>query len=344
MNLEALALEGYNEWRYESPYIEHIGVDTETTGLTFYDTAFCVTIAWLDRKGQMRSAYFELAEYDSSRMVWEILDRTPVWVMHNSKFDLQKLILAGLVDRSDVGPNRIEDTEAMAHLLDEHRRKGLKTLARDVLGVETDEEEVLKKVRRELKLRKDDGYQMLPREVLIPYAVRDPELTLQLFYEFEPQLRAYEDLSSLYAMEMKLTLALLDIEANGMGVDTAYVDEQYREFNRAFVMAELDIADLVGRPVGKNVKSGEFNPGSPQQLKEYFEAEGLTVESTDKFFLASCDHPLARMLLEYRRLGKMKSTYFEALKNETVNGVLHPNFRQHGTRTGRMSSGGVEDN
>jgi DNA polymerase I-like protein with 3'-5' exonuclease and polymerase domains len=51
---------------------------------------------------------------------------------------------------------------------------------------------------------------------------------------------------------------------------------------------------------------------------------------------------LAGLIVELREANKIKSTYFDALDAEAKDGILHPNFRQHGTRTGRMSSGAAE--
>jgi DNA polymerase I-like protein with 3'-5' exonuclease and polymerase domains len=87
------------------------------------------------------------------------------------------------------------------------------------------------------------------------------------------------------------------------------------------------------------VKAGEFNPNSNPQLREYFEAAASSADSYDKHFLKGCSDPLALVLLvEYRKVAKLKNTYFVAMRTRAArNGILHPHFRQHGTRTGRMS-------
>jgi len=90
------------------------------------------------------------------------------------------------------------------------------------------------------------------------------------------------------------------------------------------------------------VGSEEFNPNSPKQLSEAFEALGIEVESTDKATLATIDNPLAEQILQLRVVKKMLGTYLQAILAEQRDGILHPSYRQHGTRTGRMSSGEAE--
>ena len=329
-SLQKLAERGYLAWLRDHPGL--IAVDTETTGTAFFDLPFCVTVAW-EKYGEFEGHYFELTDFDSSSMVREILAKTPRWVGHNLKFDLQKLMLAGVLGRDQVRADRIEDTEALAHLLDAHQKKGLKSLAREHLGVETNEEEELKVVRRKLKLRKEDGYHLLPREVLIPYAIQDVILTLQLFDFFIPQLQVFDDLSRLYEHEKLVTLALLDMEAAGWGLDMEYLTETSRDYSRNYVKTELRIRELT---------NDDFNPGSWQQILAAFEERGITLPATDKDTLAGVDHDLAREIVTLRSL-KNRRNYLESMLSEQQDGIVHPNFRQHGTKTGRMSSGEAED-
>ena len=86
----------------------------------------------------------------------------------------------------------------------------------------------------------------------------------------------------------------------------------------------------------------DFNPNSPKQIMEAFSGLGVTLEATDKATLRHTEHPLAQAILELRSLKKMHGTYLKPMLSEQRDGVIHPNFRQHGTKTGRMSSGGAE--
>lgn len=344
--LADMAEEAWLSFQDDKPAV--IGVDTETEGVAFYDPAFCVTFAWkyvdpADGDESWESHYIEIADEDYAHVARMILMGAGTWVFHHAKFDLHKLLLAGIIGRHEITVDRFEDTEALAHLGDEHRRKGLKFLARELLGDDTDEEAELKAAMRKAKLKLEEGYHLLPRDVLIPYAKKDPVLTLQLYELLEPPVALYDDLWGLYQHEKRVTLTLLDMERRGLAIDQSYVSEQLAGFSMDIISLEARISEIVGKPIGKDVKAGEFNPSSNPQLADYFRSKGFEADSYDKHFLKDCDDPLAQVLVDYRKAVKFKNTYFLALRNESKDGLLHPHFRQHGTVTGRMSSGGVSD-
>lgn len=134
-DLEALAAAGWAQWREDRPTV--ISFDSETTGLTYYDTPFCFTVAWrgdhlLRPPGSVEGYYFEVDRYDSRAMLEEMFAHATVLVGHNIKFDMIRAEQAGIV--SDWSQYDLHDTEGMSHLDDEHRPKGLKDLAVDLLG------------------------------------------------------------------------------------------------------------------------------------------------------------------------------------------------------------------
>lgn len=343
-----LAHRAIKEWEHERPTV--IGVDTETEGTGFYDPAFCVTVSWRGEE-VIHDHYIELAEEDWSEVAREILVGTPLWVFHNAKFDLQKLVLAEIIHRHEITPERFEDTEALAHLEDSLRLKGLKYLSELFFGDTNEEEDAVKKAMSKAGIKLEEGYHLAPRAVMIPYAIADTNKTVRLWEYLAPRVRVHSELWELYQHEKEVTLTLLDIEARGLRIDVDYVTKTLGELSAEFLGIEQRICALVGKPVGKDVKAGEFNPGSAPQLADYFKAKGYEsrfktktgAPSYGKEFLAECDDPLAPLLTEYRRVSKLKNTYFLAMRNEHRNGVLHPHFRQHGTKTGRFSSGEAED-
>lgn len=305
----------------------YVAVDTETTGLGFYDEPFCATLSWREPEG-IRSEYLSFEGEERERNIGilrEFLAEVPTWVMHNAKFDLQKLRLIGAL------PERwgeIEDTQVIAALIDENQRKGLKHLARTVLGEETDEEEVLKKVRRKLKLKKEDGYFHIPREILTPYALKDTEFTLRLFEKLKPQLP--EDVLPAYSREIEATLVLLDMEASGIGLDLEYLRTTTSEYGARVMEGWNKIVDMTGKP--------DLNPQSVPQLIQAFADLGLIIVSTAEAALKEADHPLADAILQYRSDKKMHTTYLKALLSEQRDGIVHPWFNVIQARTGRMSS------
>jgi DNA polymerase I-like protein with 3'-5' exonuclease and polymerase domains len=318
-----------------------LAVDTETTGVSFYDEAFGASL--------YDGTYSHWLELPSERAeVSARINTAGYLIFHNAKFDLQKLILAGVIPRRKRG---IHDTEALAHLLDEHRPKKLKYLTRELLKEETPEEdELVAYVRKKANgiNKKIDGFSKVPRPILIPYAIKDAEYTWRLFHLLYPQVQAYPDLLRLYEMEMDLTWALLEMEADGLGVSEAYVNETIKDYSARILRAEWAIQDILGLEVwypeksGQKTPEGKFNPNSNPQIKAYYEGVNEVRDSYDAHNLREINDDFAQALLELRALKKMYSTYLIPMREETVNGILHPNIRQHGTVTGRMSSGRAE--
>lgn len=399
-DFEALAADGIRAFRAASPGV--VAFDTETSGFEWDDEAFCVTAAWrafpkmvtigtgpgpknvladdgvvytysnykrLKEQGRIESAYFELALYDASAEVREVLD-VPSWVGHNLKFDLHRILNAGLITREQLANTRIHDTEAMAHLQDEHRRKGLKDLAVSVLGIEDtiqvpikskpgeykemprekwELEQAKKWAKKEYGLNSvnEVGYDILPRGTVVPYALKDADFTYQLARSLYPHIKSYPELHALYEQEMALTRVFVDMEQAGLGVDLSYVSAQIKVLAKRLLDIEAQITLIVQKPVrtGKMTEKEKpqfFNPQSNDQIKKFFTSKGFQRPKYDADELETIDHPLAEAILDLRGTQKLLSNYFMALKKEMVNGVYHPSIRQHGTVTGRTSSGGAK--
>jgi len=359
-DFEKLAYTGYRAWQRDKPDL--IAFDTETHGLAFYDAAFCFTAAWYRPDGGIEAHYFELDKFDSRKGVSNMLLYGTILVGHNLKFDMQKAMLGGLLSRDLLFPGRIHDTETLAHLDDEHRPKGLKDLMVSVLGYEDTidveiksgpnkgtfkkvprEKAEMDAVRRKLKLTVNDPWSLLPRAVILPYAVADARGTLELYTKLRPLVERYDDLWSLYQQELELTLVLLDMEQQGLGLVTSYVDKQVKVYGMRVLEHENTIEQIVGKPVRTGYippkeKDKFFNPASNKQLAEFFKAAGFERDSYDKSVLKDIDHPLAPALTEMRGDAKLLNTYFRAMKAEARDGILHPSYRQN-VRTGRMASG-----
>jgi DNA polymerase I-like protein with 3'-5' exonuclease and polymerase domains len=337
-----------------------LAIDTETTGVGFYDEPFAATITWRRNDGSLKSAYVDLEGDGRERrieMLGGILRMTSLWVFHNSKFDLQKLLLVGAITPEMLQEVELHDTQTLYTLLDENGRKGLKHLAATVLKVDDTieveiksgpnkgqtkrvpkEEHRLAAVRRKLKLKKEDGYHLLPRDVLIPYALRDTEFTLLLWEKLMPQLEAVGDprLLELYREFMELKLVLLDMEADGFELDLPYLDCVTSEYGVKVMEGWDRIVQLTGKP--------ELNPQSPAQIIEAFEGRGVLLESTAEAALKDVDDELAEALLQYRSDKKIHTTYLKALQSEHRDGRVHPNFNDDAARTGRMSSSSASNN
>lgn len=306
-----------------------IALDCETTGLTWDDSAFLMSYAHQAGSGtrDLISSTF------SANMLCVAFQ--DYYIFHNAKFDLRMLIKAGVIRREDIKYDSFHDTQILAQLLNENRSLKLKDLAKSVLGKDTDEAEVVRAWRRKLKLKKTDGYDKLPREVVIPYAIKDAEFTFELFNVLHPTLP--ESCKALYDRERQLVLDVLDMESYGLGVDLEYSEQMYKRYNSRVLIKLNQITRLVGVE--------DFNPGSTQQLGLAFENRGVTLPltakknyKTDEATLRDVDDALARLVLEYRSDSKLLNTYLKGILDEGYSGILHPNFNVGGTKTGRFSS------
>jgi DNA polymerase I-like protein with 3'-5' exonuclease and polymerase domains len=352
------------DWWAEAAAIAHradqpeiIAVDTETTGVGFYDVPFAATVTWRSPTGELRSWYFELDDLDNEEPPYplfclrEILGNTDTWVFHNSKFDLQKLMLCGAIDWHLLERITLHDTQTIYTLIDENGRKGLKHLAATVLKVDNTvevkiasgpnkgqtkrvpkEEHELALVRRKLKLKKEDGYHLLPRTSVVPYALKDTEFTLLLFEKLLPRLEKIGDprLLELYREFMDLKLALLDMEADGLKLDMPYLNATASEYGVKVMEGWEKIVTLTGNP--------ELNPQSPAQIIKAFADRGVVLESTAESVLRDVHDELAGDLLQYRSDKKIHTTYLVGLQHEQRDGLTHPSFNDDAARTGRMSS------
>lgn len=311
-----------------------MAVDTETTGLGYWDRAFCMSEAMRVGDQVVSNVWYDLPDPDI------VLDGQEL-VFHNAKFDVQKLVMAGQMS-VPTDWLLIHDTECMSHLIDEQRPKALKKLAKDLLGLDTDEETELRAARRKLGLTKADGYDALPKDVLEPYAAKDAEFTLLLFEYLWPLVQADEALLRLYREEQELMGVLFSMEAQGMATDLEYVNAQAKTLAKEVLTTDLWLRDEAGE--GSWTEKGkEFNYGSWQQLLEVLRKRGHTLDSTKKEVLNTLDDEFAERLLGLRKI-KKQYDYFKAIQSEVGNdGILHPNFKQWGTRGRRFSSGGEDE-
>jgi DNA polymerase I-like protein with 3'-5' exonuclease and polymerase domains len=311
-----------------------IAVDTETTGLMFHDEAFMASTAYR-AEGEILSDAWDLPDPDLA----PILEAQKPWVFHNAKFDLQKLLLAGIIKREQVSIDSFHDTQSLAYLLDEHQEVGLKALARNLLGIETDELTKMKEEKERIKKEKglrsiyDVSYDMIPREIIAPYAVKDAEYTLLLYEHLYPLLPP--DMYRLYDMERELILVLLDVENNGVAVDVSYLEEKEEEYRKRAFHLEIKAREITGMD--------EFNPNSGPQIIAAFDAVGIELPNTRKTTLAKLDHELAQTITELRGVRKLHGTYLKGLLAEQRDGLVHPQFNMSKTKTRRLSSSGSSD-
>jgi DNA polymerase-1 len=175
------------------------------------------------------------------------------------------------------------------------------------------------------------------------YAAEDADITLRLHHCLWPQLEAAPTLRRVFEeIEMPLVPVLSRLERTGALVDTALLAVQSRELGERLLEVEASAHALAGQP---------FNLGSPKQLQEIlFDKLGLkSVQKTPTGQPSTAEpalealaeqHPLPGVILEYRGLAKLKSTYTDRLPEQVDPGTgrVHTSYQQAVTATGRLSS------
>ena len=188
------------------------------------------------------------------------------------------------------------------------------------------------------------NFSRVPVEKAKDYSCEDADITLRLKKVLEARLKEEGNEALFYELEMRLLPVLMDMELAGIKIDIEFFKKMSAELGNRLSELEKEIYKEAGT---------EFNINSPQQLGwVLFEKLNLPVQrktrktkrySTDLRTLkklAACGSKVPQLVLEYRSLAKIKSTYLDALV-KLVNpetGRLHTSFNQTVTATGRLSS------
>jgi DNA polymerase-1 len=222
-----------------------------------------------------------------------------------------------------------------AYLLNETSLR-LKDLAFTRLGIEmTEITALIGTGRGQLSMDQVDS------DLAGDYACGDVEATFELAALFAPEIEERSLTALLTETELPLIPVLIRMEAAGIAVDVAYLNQLSAEITARFAALEGEIQDLAGR---------EVNVGSNKQLATLlFEELKLptgrrtkTGYSVDADALAAVrdKHPIVDLILEHRTLAKLKSTYVDALPTQVdrTTGRVHTSYNQTVAETGRLSS------
>src|SRR5438105_4016691 len=252
---------------------------------------------------------------------------------HNVKYDWLVLRRAG-VELAGV----TYDSMLASFVLDPGRRShAIDELARDRLSL-------VMRTYPELvgRGKAQRPFAAVPLAEAARYCAADSEMVLRLRAAFQPELEDHQLVRLLERIELPLLPVLVDMEWHGVRIDVERLGEISRGFTRELAELEQSIYRAAGT---------EFNINSTPQLRHVlFEKIQLPVlkktktgPSTDYEVLeqlAAAGHDVPRLLIEYRELSKLKSTYVDALPGfiNPNTGRIHTSFNQTGAATGRLSS------
>jgi DNA polymerase-1 len=255
-------------------------------------------------------------------------------VGQNIKFDMQVLANNG------INPAGIWfDTMLASYLLNPSRQgHGLDTLAQEHLNHRMISFSDVAGSGKTMK-----NFAEVELEAAARYAAEDADATWLLRRKFEPLLAAGHDDVLFHTVEMPLVSILAGMENHGVLLDCELMNRLSRDFAGRMGVVEEQIVALAGE---------RFNLNSPKQLGEVLfdrlglksgkKTKGKTGWSTDNEVLNSLaeEHEIARLILDYRTVAKLKSTYTDSLPRlvSPRTGRVHTSYNQTVTNTGRLSS------
>nr|WP_319494234.1 DNA polymerase I [uncultured Desulfobacter sp.] len=318
-------------------------IDTETTGIDPM-LADLVGISFSYEKdtgvyipvGHTNASAIEMPEKEAVLRIFKPLLENPKIskVGQNIKYDFIVLARYGIEIKGIVF-----DTMIASHLLNPGTRgHGLDRIAMNLFGHKMiSYEEVTGKGKDQI------GFQEVPLDLAADYAAEDADLTFMAYEVLKTQIEDKGLTPLMETIEVPLISVLAKMEMAGIRVDTDVLSQMSQEFEQELKSLEEKIYELAGE---------EFNINSSQQLGVIlFEKLGLkAVKKTKKKTGYSTDvqvltqlaeaHEMPERLLRYRTLGKLKSTYVDALSSlvHPDTGRIHTSFNQTITVTGRLSS------
>ena len=313
-----------------------IAVDTETTGVTHDDVivGYSVTCPMADMHFYVpfrhQTGEQMIDEYDAMTAIKPFLEDSRILkVLHNVKFDHEKF----LFDKYSINMVNYVDTMILMYVLNENEESyALKKLATKYgkhFGFpdpsDTYEE-----------LFGKGGFENTPLNVAYIYACKDTHLTWSLYQWQLEHLKKQPKLWHIaFDIEMPLIPVLLKMHYRGFNLDMEYAEKYLLELQEQINKMEEELAEYFP----------DINLNSNQQLAEYLYGTLKLPDnhngSVDKDALKELadEYEGVKILLEYRKLTKLKSTYIEPLPQKVWDdGFLHGEINQMGTKTGRLAS------
>jgi DNA polymerase I len=332
-----------NTWLEKLSKADAFAFDTETTSIDYME-ANLVGLSFCCEAG--KAAYVPVAhDYEGApvQLSMELVlskirplleDPEQTIIGQNLKYDISVMAKHGVNIKA-----KLVDTMLESYVLNSvASRHNMDALALNYLGLSTVHfEDIAGKGAKQLT------FNQIELDKAGHSAAEDADITFRLHQVLWPKLQAEGRLASVYQdIEIPLVPILSEVERGGVLLDEEQLKLQSRELEKRLHELEQEAYGLAGE---------EFNLGSPKQLQQiFFEKLGLPIikktpkgqPSTAEPVLQelALDYPLPKVIMEYRGLSKLKSTYTDQLPKQIAQstGRIHTSYHQAVTATGRLSS------
>ncbi|MBY0483207.1 DNA polymerase I [Nitrosomonas sp.] len=331
-----------NDWLIRLDTAQLVSVDSETTSLSpmqakLVGISFCIE--------NHQAAYLPLM-HNYTGMPQQLpldaaLNQLKPWLENSQKPKLGQNLK---YDKHVFANHGIQlngiahDTLLQSYILESHRPHNMDNMAMRHLDIKTiSYDDVTGKGVNRI------GFDEVAIDVATQYAAEDADITLRLHQTLYPAIHSDERLDYIYReIEMPILDVLFEIERNGVLLDYKLLQKQSHELGEKLHVLEQQAYTIAGQP---------FNLNSPKQIQEILfnqlklpiiKKTPTGVPSTDEDVLQqlALDYPLPKLLLDYRSLAKLKSTYTDKLPlmMDRNTGRVHTNYAQAVAVTGRLAS------
>lgn len=314
-----------------------VSFDTETTSLNAIDAELVgLSFSFAEKEAYYVAIPKEREQAERFVNIFkDFYENTKiVKVGQNVKYDMEVLRNYGIEVQAPLW-----DTMIAHYLINPGRENNMDSMAETLLNYQTKhiEELIGPKGARQKSMRD------VPLDKICEYAAEDADITLRLKNVLEPKLKESGAVDLFYNIEMPLVPVLVDMELEGVTLDTKELDKVRVTFNERMLDLEHEIYELAGE---------SFNISSPRQVGDILFNKLQLVEKAKKTKTGqyqtseevlqsmASKHPIVEKILQYRGLKKLIGTYVDALP-KLINprtGRIHTSFNQCVTTTGRLSS------
>jgi DNA polymerase-1 len=331
-----------DEWLARISATPVVAVDTETTGLDPMKARLVgIALSIEPHRGAYLPLAHRYAGVPEQLTIESVLEQLKPWLQDPAKLKVGQNLK---YDKHVFANHGIElngiahDTLLQSYVLESHRPHDMDNLALRHLDATTIKyDEVTGKGAARI------DFDQVDIEQATRYAAEDADITLQLHQHLYPQISTDAKLDHIYRnLEMPVLDVLFEMERNGVLLDLKLLECQSHELGEKMLALEDQAHAIAGHP---------FNLNSTAQLREVLfnqlklpaiKKTPSGAPSTDEDVLQrlALDYPLAKTLLEYRGLAKLKSTYTDKLPRmvDAATGRVHTNYAQAVAITGRLAS------